>query len=269
MFTKEQAARVAGLEVGDLRAIIKLASLSLAPAATLAYAQDIVAGKEPDINGPSGKVHPITIQLYSFLKDYSQYNGVYGLTAERAGGLLDLCRTDEDAAVKQVTEIVAEALRRRGSPRAVLVTTVGKPVRHDATNGAAPTSDGGLRLLRAEVRSNSGLYGSYKFAAQPTGRAPTQAFSVDLGGSLFVFAQSKDAAVAAARIVRVKGRKDELVIGYTAMVVNGTKPVFAGDVSESIWDGRLGPSEPPPPPRASKAKTEMPVASEAGPSSRK
>ncbi|AYP71806.1 PAS-rich protein [Aspergillus spelaeus tetramycovirus 1] len=169
---------------------------------------------------------------------------------------MDLLHSDPEQACSRIHGLVSDRLRKRGSSRPVKVDLEGSPSAKSAGNSAPSSGDGGLALLRREVKRNSGVYGSYQFAAGPTKRPGGQAFSVDLGGGLWALGQSKAVAVAAARICRVLGRHEDLVRPYIYYWASGSSPRSAADISEKVWDGRLGPHEDAPPEPATKAKTE-------------
>ncbi|AKE49498.1 capsid protein [Botryosphaeria dothidea RNA virus 1] len=262
LLTKEQASLLAALGEGEVAAIIKLASLGLRPTGILEYARAVDGDEVPAPPTPNTAAKPVTIVAWSFLKDRGQYHATYGLSAPRAGELLELLLTDADAAAREIHTIVADALRQRGSPRPVHVTLDGVPSRKKAGGEGAPTGDGGLGLLSQEIASNPGTYGSYRFVPEQTGQPGARAYRVRLGGGLYVFAQSKKLATAAARITRVKGRSDPLVRDFVAFWATGSSAKFGGEIPDKVtFDGRQGPNEPLQSDPTTKAKTT------AGPSS--
>lgn len=261
ILSAEQAAHLAQLTVDDVSLVIKLASLGLKAKEIQQYAAEIAEGGDPEIDLAPGAPRPVVIHAWSFVKDRGQYHSTYGLSSAQAGELLDLLHTDPKDAVKRIQAIVSERLRLRGSSRPVVVDLEGAPSSTSAKGGAPPSGDGGLSLLRQEIKRNSGVYGSYRFTAYPTSRPGGQAFAVGLGGGLYAFGQSKAVAVAAARIARVKGRSDDLVRPYIHFWMEGSSPRAASDIPAKVWDGRLGPHTEPPAEPATKAKTEAPTTS--------
>jgi len=257
LLTKEQAEGVSELTPQGVAAIIKLASLGMRPDAIVQYATAILGDERPPLPAPSTSAKPLTILAWSFVKDRGQYGGAYGLTGSEAGALADLLLTDPTSAAKKITEVVTKRLRERKSPRPVHVSLEGLPSQASAGVARPPSSDGGLSALRVEIRSNSGVYGSYHFDARATGRPAGHAYAVRLGGNLHVLAQSKALCVAAARVVRVKGRSDPLVANLVCQWDEVGTPKFGSDISEKVGDGRLGPNDPIPGDAPKKAKTTL------------
>nr|WAA18816.1 hypothetical protein [Trichoderma barbatum polymycovirus 1] len=239
----DTAARIAGLQPGDVAAIIKAASVGLSAKAIHAGATEISRGGHYDLPSLLGSPRPIRINIWSFIHDHGQYADTYGLTDARAGELKALLRTDRDAAVKEVTDVVTGVLRRRGSPRPVIVTLDGMPGAPSTDHSAAaPKGDEGR--FTAEITRQSGLYGMYQFEAVDSGlRGPYQ-FKVPLGGDLYAAYRNKKQAVNVARICRVKGRFDDLVVGHVVHWPEGGAPVSGDNIPDDVtFDGRLKPGE--------------------------
>lgn len=254
-----QAESIAALDEDVVTAIVKLASLGLRSSDISGYASDLAAGKDRGPPSPNTSPRPVKIVAWSFVKDRGQYHGTYGLSAARAGELTELLLSDPDAAATTISTIVSEKLRRNGSQKPVHVSLAAIPRASGKDGTPPPSNDGGLRLIRSEIRANSGVYGSYKFVPQATGKLGAHSFRVSLGAGLYVYAQSKQLAVAAARVCRIKGRKDELVQHLVAQQTGDSSPKFGADISEKIsFDGRLGPNDVPPPVPGTRAKTVAP-----------
>jgi len=258
LLSVDEADHIASIDVSSISAIIRLASLGMSPADTHQYAVDINDGRDPSFTVSPGEPRPIVIQAWSFVKDRGQYESTYGLTSAQAAELSDLLLSDPDAAVKEIRSIVAARQDKRGSTRPVVVTLAGAPTGGVPLSVAGPHSDGGRAQLKLEIPNNSGVYGAYRFEAHPTGRTAGQSFMVKLGGGLCILGQSKEVAVAAARIVSVKGRHDPLVAPYVFCWLSGSNPVGADDMSKKIWDGRHSPGDALPAEPSRKDKTVAP-----------
>jgi hypothetical protein len=258
LITKDQATRLFELDSSDYEVVIKLASLGLKASAVEKYVTEVFNERPPPSIDVSGAPKPVRIVAWSFVKDRGQYNGTYGLSAAEAGDLTELLLSDRDAAIAKITTIVSDKLRRSGSQKPVVVLSDGIPSVNSRGKHTPPSNDGGLRLLSEEIRTNSGVYGSYKFAPEKTGKLGDQAFRVPLGGGLYIFAQSKKLAVAAARVTRVKGRSDPIVVSLVGFSLAGASPKFGTDIpSKILFDGRLGPQDTPPKEPEAKAQTSV------------
>lgn len=256
VLNEAQAEAIASLDNDVVTAIVKMASLGLKSGDISGYAADVFDGKDRAPPSPNTSPRPVRIVAWSFVKDRGQYHGTYGLSAARAGELTELLLSDPDAAAATISTIVSEKLRRNGSHKPVHVSLAAIPRASGKDGTPPPSNDGGLRLIRGEIRSNSGMYGSYKFQPVATGKLGAQSFRVPLGAGLYVYAQSKQLAVAAARVCRIRGRKDELVQHLVAQQTGDSSPRFGADISEKIsFDGRLGPNDTPPAVPGTKAKT--------------
>uniref|UniRef100_A0AB74UJU9 Capsid protein n=1 Tax=Phyllosticta capitalensis polymycovirus 2 TaxID=3367396 RepID=A0AB74UJU9_9VIRU len=257
---RETAERVAGLEPGDVHAIIKLAALGLKPPQIEEVASEIADGREPSAKPANGRAGRIVINPWSFVKDYGQYHGVYGLSSEQAGRLLDLMMHDQDEAVKQIKEIADAKLTQNGSTKVAFVDPSMIPAKAGTSAVGPPSNDGGLAALKEIIKERPHVYGSYKFVAQPTGLGGVLTYGVDLGGSLVAMGQSKALAVAAARLCSQLGRHDNIVEPYIYGYEDGRDPLPPGRIPKQFWDGRRGSAEAPPPPMAKRAKTATPAA---------
>jgi hypothetical protein len=244
--SQEDAKSVRDAGENVVRLVVQLSALGLKAPALMEYVTAVADGKEPSASLGVGRPKPVTIQLYSFLRDANQYSGVYGMSEERAAELRNLAAADVDAARDEVAQFVAASPRTRASGRAVEVSTVGMP--GTSNPGASPLT--GAHSITAsyaqEIASNSGVYGAYKFEAFDTRREETQRFAVDLGANLFVLAHSKKLAVSVARIARVKGRSDPLAAPYVFYVDRMHRCVGNGDIPAEVWMCACGPRDEPP-----------------------
>lgn len=244
--SQEDARAVRDAGEGVVKLVVKLSALGLNSTALLEYVTAVADGKEPSASLGVGRPKPVTIQLYSFLQDPRQYNGVYGMTDERAAALRSLAASNLALAVEEVQAFVAASPRIRASGRGVEVSTTGLP--GNKASGASPLA-GASAVTAAyarEIASNSGVYGSYKFDAFDTKRDETQRFGVDLGANFFVLAQSKKLAVSVARIASVKGRTDPLCVPYIWYVNKQHKCIGNGDIPAALWSCARGPRDDPP-----------------------
>jgi hypothetical protein len=244
---KELADKLAGLTVQDFEAVIRVASLGMKPSEIYNAAQATANGDEYSLPSGGGRPNPITIQAWSFVKDHGQFHDTYGLSSARAGELTDLLRTDQEKGIAEITAVVTAALRKKGSPKPVIVTLGGMPGAAATDHGGAPIVGGGRTALKDEIRRNAATYGLYKFVAIDTGRSGAHRFAVGLGGGLWAVSASKAGAVDVARICRVKGRADPLVADHVAFLLAGQTPRFGGDIPGKVsFSGKLDPSATPP-----------------------
>lgn len=239
-----RSVRDAGENVVKL--VVQLSALGLKAPALMEYVSAVADGKEPSASLGVGRPKPVTIQLYSFLRDANQYAGVYGMSEDRANELRNLAEADVESAREEVMQFVAASPRTRASGRAVEVSTTGMPGTKNP--GASPLT--GAHSITAayaqEIASNSGVYGAYKFEAFDTKREETQRFAVDLGSNFFVLTHSKKLCVSVARITRVKGRNDPLAIPYVYYVDRAHRCVGNGDIPPDAWMCACGPRDEPP-----------------------
>nr|QHG11071.1 PAS-rich protein [Plasmopara viticola lesion associated polymycovirus 2] len=237
--SKENAKKLLILTPGDIEIITKLTSLSIKPVDVPQILQDIADGKSRNDLPMIGIPKPVVIQAYSFLRDKQQF-GHYNISSVTATELLDLLERDPDAASKGIHDIVQAKLKVDKSPKAVHVTLAGMPGKPGGASNSGPTGDGGASVLADEIASNSSIYGCYKkFDPELTGRSGAQAYAVHLGNDLFVLGQSKKVCIAAARIVRVKGRHDPLIRPYTYYWRLESSPRGCDDIPSSVFDGKL------------------------------
>nr|WBL45230.1 putative PAS-rich protein [Metarhizium brunneum polymycovirus 1] len=125
--SKDLAEKLADLSVDDFVALTKASSLGFNPCSLHTAVQGIARDEDVALPEPSIGPHPLVVQAWSFVKDHGQYHDTYGLSSSAAGELLDLLKTDADKGVAEIQRIVTEALRRKGSNRAVVVNRNGMP----------------------------------------------------------------------------------------------------------------------------------------------
>jgi hypothetical protein len=258
--SQDLASRLADLTVADLRTIVKVASLGYNAEAIHAGLGGVARGEEPELPKGVGAPRPLKIMAWSFVKDRGQYHDTYRLTSAKAGELADLLLRDVDAGREEIRSIVAGALSARGSNKPVEVDVTGVPGATSAQTGAPVLGRSAVAALKAEIRTNSGIYGSYRFDAEPTGRVGPSAFRVRLGGGLYATFQSKEGAVAVARICRVKGRRYPLVVDHVALWLEGKTPLYGDDIPSKVeFTGAASPSAPLLADPAGRTKTEAPA----------
>jgi len=242
----EEAKAVVAGGVGMIEGIIKLTSSGLSASRVLDYAAHLDDEEEPPVlpapNGP----RPLTIQLHSFLRDPRQYSDTYGIEASQVAEWQSLARSEPEQARTLVSSYLSAHPRVVQSNRAVRVTLEGSP--GSAPGSAQPLANATAitKSLKAEVRTNPFLYGSYQFEAHETPFDITRRYAVPLGGELFSLTFSKDSAIAVARIASVKGRQDPAVSPYVGYVDSSNRVLFGGDISSKVWDGKRGPRDKPP-----------------------
>nr|WAU48065.1 putative capsid protein [Colletotrichum gloeosporioides polymycovirus virus 1] len=233
---KADAAKVAALEQDVVELVIKLAAMRLKPPALLAYASEVAQGKEPTSALTVGTPKPVTIQTHSWLQDPRQYADRYGVSEEDIRALRSLYQDDSATCMDRISNIVTDYLRRTGSQKAVRVVSTGDPGTNPATANPLAGSRGLVASYATEIRSNSGVYGSYVFEAFETGRDVTQAFGVDLGHEVYVLAQSKKMAIMVARIATVRGRTDPLALPYIHYVSSSGRTVGGDEIPADVWN---------------------------------
>uniref|UniRef100_A0AB74UEX5 Capsid protein n=1 Tax=Phyllosticta capitalensis polymycovirus 1 TaxID=3367395 RepID=A0AB74UEX5_9VIRU len=193
----------------------------------------------------TGTPKPLKVVAWSFVKDRGQYEATYGISSARAGELEDLLLRDREEGIAQIREIVANHPRTKASKRSVDVVDDGIPMAAGGTSAAQPSMSD-IKALKAEIRAHSARYGEYKFGVEPTDARGSMAYRVRIGGGLYVYHQSKEGAVAAARIVRVNGRDHPLVSGHVFLALEGRTPVPNQGISPKYdYDGIGGPREEP------------------------
>lgn len=253
--TKDVANRLKDISSDDLSVLVSALSLGFRPDGLHSAITRVANGEEVLAPSKLGEPRPLKIVAWSFVNDHGQFSDTYGLTDARAGELKGLLRSDLDKGVKEITDIVTAALRKKGSTRPIIVITDGMPGTGKTDHSSPPGKTGGVDLKQEIVR-NPTLYGMYNFLAEDTGRPGAQRFSVALGGGLYAVAASKKGAIDAARICRVKGREFELIRGMICFWREGKTPLFGPDIPSKVdFDGCLKPGQDPPAEPLSKGKT--------------
>lgn len=238
------AEKLVDLSVDDFIALARAGSLGLPPQKLFEGVQAIASGATYDLPTGGGQPKAIVVQAWSFVKDHGQYHDTYGLSSSRAGELTDLLRSNRDAAVAEIAAVVTAALRKRGSPRPVVVNTNGMPGAPTTDHSARPITSTNRNALKEEIKRSPATYGLYRFVAEDTGRAGAERFAVRLGGGLFAFHQSKQGAIDTARICRRLGRRHEPIIASIAFWLGGKNPVYGDAIPTKVeFTGVLGPNE--------------------------
>jgi len=259
ILSDELCEKLKDLSVDDFAALARAGSVGLSPRRLREGIHAVGEGEEVTLSGIGGTPKPLNIQAWSFVNDRGQYADTYHLTSARAAELKDLLIAKPEDALKEITEVVTVALRKRGSPKPVRVSLGAIPGTGVTQGGGGPGAGVTSRALKDEIRHNDKLYGMYRFTPEDTGRAGATRFRVDIGGGLYASYQSKVGAVDIARICRVHGRTHHLVVDHVSLWIEGKSPVFGSDIPVKLtFTGKLKPNESPPPKPNQKDKTVAP-----------
>jgi len=260
ILSEDLCERLKDLSVEDFAALARAGSVGLTPKLLREGIRAVGEGEEVSLPGMGGTPKPLNIQAWSFVNDRGQYADTYHLSSARAAELKDLLLADPESALREITEVVTVALRKRGSPKPVRVSLGAVPGTGAGQGDGGPGAGVTSRALKDEIRRNDKLYGMYRFVPEDTGRAGATRFRVDLGGGLYASYQSKVGAVDVARICRVHGRTHALVIDHVSLWLDGRSPLFGSDIPAKItFSGQLKPNEAPPAKPMQKDKTISPV----------
>jgi hypothetical protein len=243
LITKTEAGVIADAPDGFVEGLLKLAARGLNAESIRAYARAINNGDDaPALPMPRGPKH-LTIQCHSFLHDPRQWSDTYNLSSADIESLRGQLVVDPEGARTSLTSLITSTPRVKASGRAVRVVLDGLP-------GAAPSSAQPLanvgqvnKALASEMASNSAVYGAYSFEPVETRLDLAHKYQVDLGQNLFVLSHSKKSAIAAARIVSVKGRTDPSVVSSITYVARSGKMLFGADIDEGVWNCIRGPRD--------------------------
>lgn len=242
--SKEVAQRVSALQVEDIVVLVKCLSLGFPPSELHSGATRVANGENVPVPSHLGSPNPIKINAWSFVNDHGQYADTYGLTDGRAGELKGMLRTDTEAGIRAITDVVTAALAKRGSNKPVLVSRDGMPGAGQTDHKQGPGQQGGADL-KVEISKSPTLYGMYQFDTEDTGRPGPMRYRVKLGGGLYAVFPSKRGAIDVARICRVKGRHDESIAGRVVFWRDDKPPLSGPDVPAKVtFDGRARPGEP-------------------------
>jgi len=246
------------LKVEHINAIVKASAAGFKSEALVQGLRSLKEGAVVPTPSTLGQAKPLVINAWSFCSDRGQYAETYGISTSRAGEIKDLLRLDVDKGIAEVTKIVTDHQARKGSIKPILVTRVGIPGQVAGSDPDAGAQRAGADL-KAEIRRNGNIYGMHKFDAVDTGREGNLHFACNLGAGLRACFSNKAGAVSVARICRVKGRHDPLIVPYIVFWPHGKNPRVGADIPSSItYDGKLKPGEKILPEPADKAKTEAP-----------
>jgi len=234
---------ISSVDQGVVEAILRLSSLGLKAPAISDYCQSVSGGDTP-VAGLTGGPKPLVIQAYSFLSDKSICVGKFGMELPDAAAALELIKRDPEEGKRAVQQAVAAHQSRKGSPKPVVVTLEGLP---SGKGGPKTSGDGGKGELSELMRRHQALAGAYKFAARDHGPNGPDKFVVFLGGNLAVVGQNKAVATKAAALVRVLGRKHQVLVKYVRLHVPGRSLLSADKIPDEVYLGIIAPDESPPP----------------------
>jgi len=239
----EAATRLSDVTSEDLLVLVKALSLGLTPTELHAAITRVANGEVVALSAKLGAPRPLTINAWSWASDPGQYKDTYGVTDSEAGRLRGLLRDAAEEGIAEITKIVTDTLRQRGSNKPVRVSREGLPGAGPGDHKSAPSGKAGDDL-KAEIAKSPSIYGMYSFEATDTGRPGPYRFRVRLGSGLYAVFQSKRGAIDVARICRVKGRFDESIAGRVVFWREGRAPLAGPDIPAKIrFDGRLKPGE--------------------------
>nr|WGN91661.1 PAS-rich protein [Metarhizium anisopliae polymycovirus 1] len=180
------------------------------------------------------------ILAYSFVRDRNQYLHTYGQSDVWAGEMRGLLDRDPSAAMKEIAAVVNARLAARGSS-ALAVVEHGQPRGSPGAAATGGASDVNYPPLQQAMVRYSAQAGVYNFVAEDDGSPGPHRFTVDLGGGLHTAAQRKATAIMAARLVRVLGREDPVVVPYIGYKDNDDDWLWGADVEDDAPDGRIRP----------------------------
>jgi len=233
---------IADLDADLIKAVLGMSSLGLSPSSMIDYCDKVVSGDALPPVAAFVAPKPLTIQAYSFLSDKDVCVKKYGMSLADAAETLELLKVDPEAARTAVQKAVDKHMAARGSPKPVRVTLIGVP---GVKGAVAASGDGGLRELTALMRSHQSVVGLYKFVAAETGGPGPDHYSVHLGGNLVAVGQSKAVAEKAARLVRVLGRRHQVLVKHVRMFLPGSRDLKpASVIPPEVYDGTLPPGAP-------------------------
>lgn len=244
LISKNNAQLVVELDQVVIDAILRLSSLGLKPASITDYCQKIVDGEAPSVTAVATGPKPLTIQAYSFLSDTSICVDKYGMSLLDAAEALKVLKRDPEEGKKLVTAAVNAHQLAKNSPKPVRVTLEGLP---SSKGGSKAGVDGGKAELSELMRRNQAIAGQYEFKAVQHGPDGPERFVVKLGGNLAVVGQNKAVAQKAAALVRVLGRRNQVLLKYVRLYVPGKALASSDKITNAVYSGVIAPDEQPPP----------------------
>lgn len=268
--SKDLAAKLSELSLGDFKALTQAGSLGLTPDDLCEHVHAINSGGNPEFPRGVGRPKPIKVLAWSFVNDRAQYHDTYGLETTRAAELKDMLLAETDKGVAEITRVVTEVVRRRGSTKPVAVLTTGLPGTPGTGAGVSQAGGVGRGALKDQIRQKPAQYGLYSFTAEDTGRTGSTRFRCGLGGGFYSTHPSKQGAVDIAKIARVEGRDFPLIADRVAFWLDGSKPLFGDDIpTKAVFSCQLPPHEPAPADPVIAPKTVAPAPRPETPSSQR
>lgn len=250
--------RLSALKLEDFTVIASATSLGYKPEGLFQAVRSLKDGQAVELPRGGGQPKPLTINAWSFVNDREQYHGTYLLPSTRAIEIKELLLKDREAAKAAILEVVSARIAARGSNKEPRVSFDGMPGSAGGADNTARVTHVGADLCE-EIKKDSARYGQYKFKPEDTDRTGSLRFKVPLGMGLYATYQNKRGAVNVARIVRVKGRFDELVVEHVHFWMPGKPWLSGSDIPEKVtFDGKLAPSQQAPANPVPSAKTESP-----------
>jgi len=243
LVSKNNAQLIVDLDQEVINAILRLASLGLKPEGVVDYCQKVVDGETPAVASATGGAKPLTIQAYSFLSDKSICVDKYGMDLAEASDALRTLKRDPEKGRQIVFKAVSDHQLAKNSPKPITVSLAGLPT--DRANSGSG-GDGGKAELSELMRRNQAIAGQYKFDAEENGPDGPERFRVILGGNLAVVGQNKAVALKAAALVRVLGRRHQVLVKYVRLHVPNKPLAPSTKIPESVYNGVIAPDEVPP-----------------------
>jgi len=244
LISKDNAQAVVDLDQAVIDAVLRLSSLGLKPDSITDYCQKIVDGEVPSVAAVTPGPKPLTIQAYSFLSDTSICVDKYGMNLTEAAEALKILKSNPEEGKALVVNAVNAHQQAKNSPKPVVVTLAGLP---SSRGGPKTGGDGGKSELAELMRRNQAIAGQYEFKAIEYGPDGPERFMVQLGGNIAVVGQNKAVAQKAASLVRVLGRRHQVLVKYVRLFVPGKPLASSSKIPESAFNGVIAPDEPFPP----------------------
>nr|WEW73486.1 PAS-rich protein [Cladosporium cladosporioides polymycovirus 2] len=244
LISKDNAQAVVELDQAVIDAVLRLSSLGLKPDGITDYCQKIVDGDIPSVSAVAPGPKALTIQAYSFLSDTSICVDKYGMSLTEAAEALKVLRTNPEEGRALVVAAVNAHQQAKNSPKPVVVTLSGLP---SSKGGPKTGGDGGKSELAELMRRNQAIAGQYKFKAKEYGPDGPERFMVTLGGNIAVVGQNKDVAQKAASLVRVLGRRHQVLVKYVRLYVPGKPLASSSKIPDAAFNGVIAPDEAEPP----------------------
>jgi len=243
LISRNNAQVVVDLDQAVIDAVLRLSSLGLKPDSITDYCQKIVDGETPSVNAVTPGPKALTIQAYSFLSDTSICVDKYGMGLTEAAEALKVLKSNPEEGRALVVSAVNAHQQAKNSPKPVVVTLAGLP---SSKGGPKTGVDGGKSELAELMRRNQAVAGQYEFKAVEYGPDGPERFMVQLGGNIAAVGQNKAVAQKAASLVRVLGRRHQVLVKYIRLYVPGKPLASSSKIPEAAFNGVVAPDETPP-----------------------